>query len=193
MNAFLEEQGIPKAIFLGHSFGGKTSIALASVHPEKIAALILLNSSGLRGKPPFRQQLRIKCIRTLRYFLRFLQKYLHISWYDHWFIPRFASSDYKNAGPLRETFVKVVNEDLSKEAHAIQAKTLLLWGSLDTETPLEMAYRLKQFITNSELVVLEGKGHLPFLDSAGAALCAYHVKQFLKKVLPQKEQSVSSQ
>ena len=49
---------------------------------------------------------------------------------------RIASPDYLNAGPLRATFVAIVNEDLRPLLPAIKCPTLLVWGDQDEETPL---------------------------------------------------------
>ena len=39
---------IPKAHFIGHSFGGRISIILSAEHPEKVDKLILVDSAGIR-------------------------------------------------------------------------------------------------------------------------------------------------
>lgn len=180
MLRYLDDNGISKAVFIGHSFGGKTSLKLASAHPERVERLVLINSSGLRRRPGFVKSAKIRYVKTLRWTLRFLQNRLGIRWYDSWFIPRFASPDYKNAGPMRATFVRVVNEHLDADIENIATPALLLWGENDEETPLEAGQRMAAMIRGSELVVLESQGHLPFAG-AGAAVCAYHIKHFLKR------------
>lgn len=77
-----------------------------------------------------------------------------------------GSSDYKNlSGTMRGTFIKVVNEDLKKFMPSIQAPTLLIWGELDTATPLKDAKIMNKLIPDSGLVVLKGCGHYSFLDN----------------------------
>ena len=176
---YLDEQQIERAIFVGHSFGGKTSLKLANLFPEKVIALVLINSSGLKGHPPLKRRLKIRYVKSLRAVLRFLQNRFGIRWYDQWFIPRFSSPDYKNAGPLKDTFVKVVNEELSPEIANIKVPALCLWGDKDTETPLEMGERMNKTLQHGKLVVLEGQGHTPFAGP-GAAVCAFHIKRFLE-------------
>ena len=77
---------------------------------------------------------------------------------------RIASRDYANAGPLRATFVKIVNEDLSDVAPRVKAPTLLIWGENDEETRVEMAQRYNALIPNSKLVVLKDAGHYSYID-----------------------------
>ena len=179
VKSYLDSHQIESAIFVGHSFGGKTSLKLASINPERVKALVLINSSGLKGKPPLSRRIKISYVKTLRTVLRFLQNRFNIKLYETWFIPRFSSPDYKNAGPLKSTFVKVVNEELSEEIAGISAPALCLWGDQDTETPLEMGRRMSELLKNGRLVVLEGQGHTPF-SGPGAAVCAFHIKEFIR-------------
>jgi len=180
ISEYLDDSGISRADFIGHSFGGKVAMKLAATQPDRVSQLVLINSSGVRPRPPFKRHLKIIFVRSLRSVLRFLQRTAGIKLYETWFIPRFASADYKNAGPLRNTFVKIVNEDLDAEAKTIRAPALLLWGENDTETPVAAGEMLSKLIPNSELIVLPGKDHFAFAGS-GAAVCAYHIKNFFKK------------
>lgn len=76
-----------------------------------------------------------------------------------------GSSDYNNATPLmRATLVKVVNEDLEPLIHLVQCPTLLIWGDLDTATPIADAKRMEELITDAGLVVCEGAGHFSFAE-----------------------------
>jgi pimeloyl-ACP methyl ester carboxylesterase len=80
---------------------------------------------------------------------------------------------------MRPTLVRVLSDDLTSRLAQIRAPTLLLWGSLDTETPLEMAERYKASIQQSRLVVLPNRGHFPYHND-GAQLCAYYINDFLQ-------------
>jgi pimeloyl-ACP methyl ester carboxylesterase len=43
----------------------------------------------------------------------------------------------------------------------------ILWGELDTVTPLWQGEQLKKLIPNAELAVISNTGHIPFLEDAG--------------------------
>jgi pimeloyl-ACP methyl ester carboxylesterase len=176
---YLDDQDLSHVTLLGHSFGGKVSIRFASKYPERVEGLILVDSSGLKPIRSFRKKMRFLMVSVLRRVARLIDKYAGLEVYRNWFIPRFASADYLNAGPLKETFVRVVNEDLAASVAKISAPTLLIWGEDDTETPLEMAHRLKGLLRVASLVVLPGKGHYPF-EGSGAHLCAHYIGSFLK-------------
>lgn len=180
--AYLEQMGLEEAVFLGHSFGGKVSLKFATLYPERVRALVLMGASGLRPKRALRMRIRSLFLTALRKVIWLGNTSLGKRIYENWYIPRYASADYKSSGSLRRTFVRVVNEDLSAELPKIEARTLLLWGDMDTETPLESAERMHQALPNSKLIVLPDKDHYLFAGS-GAHLCAYRIIPFLQDVL----------
>jgi pimeloyl-ACP methyl ester carboxylesterase len=90
-----------------------------------------------------------------------------------------ASRDYANAGPLRDTFVRLVNEDLTAILPRIASPTLLVWGADDTETPLSAAKVMERLIPQARLVVLQHAGHFSYLDQYGKFRLL--VRQFLRE------------
>ncbi|MDE7277029.1 MAG: alpha/beta hydrolase, partial [Lachnospiraceae bacterium] len=73
--------------------------------------------------------------------------------------------DYNNATPtMRATLVKVVNEDLEPLIAKISCPTLLVWGDMDTATPIADAKVMERLIKDTGLVVCEGAGHYSFLE-----------------------------
>ena len=90
-----------------------------------------------------------------------------------------ASKDYANAGPLRETLVKLINEDLTPILPRIKSPTLLVWGADDTETPLASAKVMERLIPQARLVVFQHAGHFSYLDQYGKFRLI--VRQFLSE------------
>jgi pimeloyl-ACP methyl ester carboxylesterase len=81
---------------------------------------------------------------------------------------RQGSRDYRQAGPMRQTFIKVVNEDLRDHLPLIQCPTLIIWGELDQETPLADAHEMHRLIQDSRLAVIPKAGHFPFIEKPAA-------------------------
>ena len=78
---------------------------------------------------------------------------------------RYGSADYRGASPLmRQTLIKVVNEDLLACAARVTAPTILVWGDADQATPLWMGRKLEETIPDAALIVHEGAGHYAYLD-----------------------------
>lgn len=160
--ALMDELGLARPSIVGHSNGGRVAIHLASHHPERVDKLILVDSAGIRPKRGVRYHRRVAMAKTAKHAARLLgapgralQKRV---------LARTASSDYANAGPLRPTFVKLVNEDLTPLLSQIRASTLLIWGDGDDATPLSDGQVMEQLIPDAGLVVLTGAGHFSYLD-----------------------------
>jgi pimeloyl-ACP methyl ester carboxylesterase len=149
------------AHFLGHSFGGKVSLNLAAAQPGMVAKLILADASGLRSAPSRTARLKRLASRAGRLLGglgppgRGLQRFI----YD-----KVASADYREAGPLRASFVKIVNEDVSELLPQIAAPTLLLWGAQDDDVPVAHARTMERLIPDAGLVILDPAGHFCYLD-----------------------------
>jgi pimeloyl-ACP methyl ester carboxylesterase len=176
----LDQMSISSCILVGHSFGGRLSVQLASRYPELVQGLILVGSHGLTRERPLPEEIRIKTIRALVTCAKKIDGLFGTRLFAHYFAPKFGSADYKAAGDLRKTLVKTVNEDLQEEAKRIKAPTLLLWGANDTATPLDLAHKYHGLVADSELHVFPNKGHEPFSD-VGAHLCASYIERFLNK------------
>lgn len=160
---FIKLLGIEKTHIIAHSFGGRVTIMLAALHPEVVGKIVLVDSAGLIPK------------RSLSYYLRVytfkLMKKLYIMFSNgpteeklKRFYERYGSKDYKEAGNLRSTFVKVVNQDLKKYLPSIKSPTLLIWGEKDDQTPLYFAKIMERQIPDAGLVVFKGAGHFSYLD-----------------------------
>jgi pimeloyl-ACP methyl ester carboxylesterase len=160
--ALLDHLGLERASLVGHSHGGRTAIHLAARHPERVDKLILVDAAGIRPKRGLRYYRRVGLAKTAKHAARFLGppgRALHKRVFA-----RTASSDYANAGPLRPTFVKLVNEDVTPLLSQIRASTLLIWGDQDTATPLSDGETMETLIADAGLVVLKGAGHFSYLD-----------------------------
>jgi pimeloyl-ACP methyl ester carboxylesterase len=176
---YIEQQGLTKVDLVGHSLGGRISIRLAAGHPERIGNIVLIASHGLQTRHCLRKRIRLLGVKTLRSIVKLIDRLSGTNIFAKKFSPRFGSRDYLNAGDLRPTLVKVVNEDLSDQASRINSRALLIWGDKDQETPLELGQRFNSLIKGSKLIVLPNKDHFPFNDS-GAHLCAHFILPFLE-------------
>ena len=79
-----------------------------------------------------------------------------------------GSADYKAASPrMRKVLVNVVNEDLTDLLPGIKPSTLLIWGTLDTATPIADAERMEALIPDAGLARIEGAGHFSFVENPG--------------------------
>ncbi len=163
--ALLASEGVSRCHLIGHSRGGAIAICLAVQKPELVARLVLCDSAGLRPKRGWRYRSRVAVAKLGRVIGllgppgRRLQDRMR---------SRVASTDYAEASPaMRDTFRRVIAEDLSDHLSQISVPSLLVWGSADEDTPLWMGERMAELLTDGALVVFEGAGHYSYADQPG--------------------------
>ena len=135
---------------VGHSFGGRVAIRLASKYGYLIDSIVLVDSAGLKPR------------RNMVYYCKvFRHKLLNKLKIAH----KAGSADYQALkGVEKQTFKNVVNEDLTPELNKITLPTLIVWGDKDRDTPIYMARRMRRKIRNSGLIIFEGAGHFAYLE-----------------------------
>ena len=165
-----------RRIWIGHSFGSRVGIQLAARHPKVLSGMVLIAAAGLRRRRSFLENLSFQWRKTaFKTARRFVREGPQLDALRR----RFGSTDYRSAGAMRPIFNRVVNEGLSEQARAVQCRTLLIYGTADTETPPEMGERYKSLIPNSELALLTGFDHFSVL-SEGRHQLAVRIRRFLE-------------
>lgn len=164
---FMKALNIERAALIGHSYGGRVIIKLASRDsvPFEITNIVLIDSAGILPKKSFSQKMKVKRYKALKKIFNVKLIYaLFPELIDDW-RSRQGSEDYRNASPvMRQCLVRAVNEDLTDLLPRIRQDTLLIWGDGDTATPISDARLMEEKIPNSGLAVLEGTGHFSFLE-----------------------------
>lgn len=164
---FMKELGIDKATLIGHSYGGRVIIKLATRKelPFTISNIVLIDSAGIMPKRSLSQEVKIKGYKLLKRLLSLKLIYcLFPEIIDDW-KSRQGSADYRNASPMmKQCLVLAVNEDLTNLLPQISQETLLIWGDKDSATPIDDANKMNEIIPNSGLAVIQGTGHFSFLE-----------------------------
>jgi len=164
----MEALGMARAAVVGHSFGGRVAIRMAVEHTPHVARLVLVASAGIRPPRGVRYQVRVKTVKLVRALFGLpvwgrLGRRLIARLTE-----RVGSRDYRTAGAMRPTLVKLVNEDLGPLLPAIRVPTLILWGDRDQEVPRSAMDRMAAAIPGARMVVFPGAGHFPFQDAPEA-------------------------
>jgi pimeloyl-ACP methyl ester carboxylesterase len=163
----LDALGIQRACFVGHSFGGRVSIMLSALHPDRVEKLVLVDSAGIRPKRALKYYFRVYRFKLLKRLFLLLTPGRDRDEKLDKFYKKYGSKDYRESGSMRQTFVKVVNEDLRGYLHDIKCPTLLVWGEEDMDTPVSHAKIMEKEIPDAGLVVFKGAGHFSYLDRLG--------------------------
>ena len=165
---FIQHFGLKRVILLGHSFGGRVIIKLANRGdlPFAVEKLILVDSAGIRPEKSGEQKLKEGVARFGKKLLSGSKKLTEKVQ------SMVGSADYRAASPLmRKILVNTVNEDLEPLLPTIPYETLLIWGTLDTATPISDAEKMEALIPNAGLARMEGCTHFSFLENP-ALYCA---------------------
>ncbi len=163
--AYLDFHELSQVYLIGHSFGGRLSLVLGAQHADRFLKMALADSAGVPFKSSEAANLRLKTYRLVLNTLGSIGLKNQASQLRAWYSERYGSTDYKAAqGTMRETFVKVVNEDLLPFATQVKLSTLLIWGAQDEDTPLWQGQLLEQLIPDAGLVVYDDAGHYSYLD-----------------------------
>jgi pimeloyl-ACP methyl ester carboxylesterase len=165
-----ERQNLSAFFLAGHSFGGGIAAVFAAKYPQKVKKLIFISAAIVRR-------------RTFKHFLFLLVSKIAAAIFLLPPLSRFRATaqkllyrlagtrDYyrltKKAAPLtmKETFKRVIQEDLRNYLKSISCPTFIVWGREDKVTPLSDALCIQQSITNSQLKVLPGIGHAVNLEA----------------------------
>lgn len=165
LHKFFMLLNIETAALIGHSFGGRVSILFSAKHPQLVEKVVLADSAGIIPKRGWKYHFNVyKFKLAKKLFLMFSSKGTQEERLEA-FYRKHGSSDYKQAGSaMRQTFVKVVNQDLRGYLPQIKASTLLIWGDEDKDTPLYFGQIMEKEIPDAGLVVFKGAGHFAYLD-----------------------------
>ena len=146
VDELLRKLKIKNPIMIGHSFGGRISIIYAA--KKGVEKLVLLAS-------PFKRSVKKNTFKIK--LLKFLKKVPVVKELESYMKTKIGSRDYRNATPImRLILVNTVNEDLTEYLKQIESPTLLIWGDLDTEAPLEDAKYAETIMKDAGLIIYQG-------------------------------------
>ncbi len=156
LDAFIKELGLRNFYLLGHSFGGALACKTAITHNQDIQKMFLVAAAYVREKTA-KKKLSARLAKVIKLF-SFVPGYVLFRKAVYKFIIR--KSDYAHLdGVLKQTYLNVINEDVSFQIPFIRVPTVIIWGEKDDSTLLEDAYYLQKHIKNSVLEVIPGAGH----------------------------------
>ena len=165
--SLLDDLSLGPVHCLAHSFGGRVLLWAASHRADLFAKLIITGGAGLPPKDSGTLSFRTRLYKVLNRAAGLLPGSLRGKAREA-LVQRFGSADYKALTPsMRETFKRVIHQDLTDTLPSVRSSTLLYWGETDTATPLWMGQTMEKAIPDAGLVVESGVGHYAFLERYG--------------------------
>lgn len=180
MEEFADRLGISDCVPVGHSFGGRISILMASRRP--IRKMVLVDAAGIKPKRKPKYYIKVYSFKIAKKLLPLVYGKERGARKIEEMRGKKGSADYRNSSPMmRAVMSRCVNEDLKHVMPAIKASTLLVWGEEDTATPLGDAKYMEKHIPDAGLAAFPGAGHYSFLDNPGGFRAV--MQEFFKEEL----------
>jgi pimeloyl-ACP methyl ester carboxylesterase len=192
----LESLGIARAVLVGHSFGAGPTVEAALLHPDRVGQLIIVDGAlalqisetslshstttsrlmhSILQVTPVRDAVVATFVTNPRFtrkllqgliadptkatdeVVRVLQQPMHVQGttaaVGRW-LPELIDSHTIAASQMPAEYSKLT------------MPVTLLWGELDSITPIEQAHRLHQLMPQADLVVLDNVGHIPQVEDS---------------------------
>ena len=173
---------------LGHSMGGIVAMELVKQHSKRVLSLALLNTNPYEEK----QELKDKRNKTLKE----LDALDLISLMKSDYISRYFPDDCRDKNKLIQQCVDMASildkkvfynqsvalrdrKDQTSILENVDCKTLIICGERDQLCPVSYHSDMNKMIKNSDLIVLEGVGHMPIIECP--LIVNNHLKNFYLK------------
>jgi pimeloyl-ACP methyl ester carboxylesterase len=149
--ALLDELGIDRAHFIGHSMGGLVAGGIAAEHPDRVDRLVLVDAGFLSLDPTWRHRITGP-LRTL-------------PWTAPSILPTLVR-DALRSGPARmaRATLDLMRKDWRHKLPAISAPTLVIWGEHDHVCSRRIGEQIAALVPDARLVVIRGAGHNPMWE-----------------------------
>ncbi len=173
---FITEHKIKDPIIIGHSFGGRVALFLASNDLKlkiKNLKLVLYATPGFREPLPRFTNMAGALARATKTWLP-----IHKLPLVKQVRERLQSRDFKEADTMQDIFLAAIEYDLSDAMSKIDSEVLLLWGEDDTEVPLKIGEAMHHAIPHSVLKTMPNAGHFAHLQNP--SLFAGIIRSFAK-------------
>jgi len=175
----LDQLSLDKALVAGHSLGGWMAAELAVWYPERVEKLVLSNALGIRVKgSPVADIFAMNPREVLATCFDDFAAAMPLM--PAAFDTDYLLSQYRQLTTLASlAWNPGYDPRLERRLERIACPTLIIWGQNDRLVPPAYGDAFHRLIAGSELVMLEGTGHMPMFEKAGEWTKA--IRDFLQK------------
>ena len=143
-------------LLIGHSNGGAIAVRAVAKGLLKPKKLVLVASAGIRQtslkKSALQSVTKVGKVASI-VLPKATRHKLRATMYNH------VGSDYLIAEHMQGTFKKIVKDDVQADAEQITIPTCIIYGELDTATPVRYAHIFHSLIHGSSLHVIQNGTH----------------------------------
>ena len=188
LRAVLDAYAIPRAIVVGHSFGGGPALELALQSPDRVERLVLVDAAlGLQAAPPDPTTAPCRLLANPVARDAIIAATAGNPLWSAALLRRFVARkqavtnerlrEYRRPTALRGAaaalaawsyhFACVPERGLSispAQVAGLRPAAFLLWGAQDSITPLPQALYLRSLLPRAPLAIIAGAGHIPHIE-----------------------------
>lgn len=164
--SLLDELGLDNVFVVGHSLGGWMAAELTVWYPERVKKLVLSNAGGIR----------VKGTPIADIFAMNVQELMAATFDNPMtampLMPAAFDIDYLMSQYHQRTTLAALawnpsyDPRLERRLAYVKRPTLIVWGENDRLIPPAYADAFHRAIPNSEVIKLEGTGHMPMFEKA---------------------------
>jgi abhydrolase domain-containing protein 6 len=174
LEVMLAALGVRSVHVIGSSMGGAIALRLAAIRPALVASLVLIGPVGLQVRESWLQQ-HIRDtgknpmveVRNRRDYVAMMRIGMSRPPYMPGFVLSALARKYIARLPVNVKIGADIERDLDQGAilSAVACPVLIVWGSEDKVADVGNAEALRDGLAGSRLVILDGIGHVPMVES----------------------------
>ncbi len=173
VRALAQSLGLKSVHLGGNSMGGQIALAYAAAHPAEVESLWLLSPAGIWSAPQSELEKIVEGQQRNILFIRNVDDYNHA--FDFVMnrpplIPRpilnvLAQNSIRNEKLSEQIFTQFTNDSVEKRVTGLKTPALIVWGNQDRVLNHLTAEVLYKLMPKSRVVIMDGIGHMPMLES----------------------------
>jgi len=156
----------------GSSMGGQIAMTYASLFPDEVGSLWLLDPAGVWSAPLTDLRKEVEKTRRNPLIVRSEDEFAHLyglMMSDPPFIPRpmldaMAQERIANVALEERILEQLTADSVEARVTGLTTPTLIVWGGEDRALHVGSAEILKKLMPRSQIIVMPGVGHLPMVE-----------------------------
>ena len=171
--------GVSRLHLGGNSMGGHIALAYAALYPKDVASLWLLAPAGVWSAPPSEMRRRIAqggrnpmIVTNEEEFARLVAGVTAAPLpIPRRFLDVLAQERIRNHELEQRIFKQLAEDSVEQRVRGLATPALIVWGAQDRVLHPASAGILQTLLARSEVVLMQGVGHVPMLEQPeGSAL-----------------------
>lgn len=172
LRAFMRALGVPKFHLGGNSMGGHIALTYAAAYPKDVESLWLLDAAGVWSAPPSELRKTIGATGANPLLVTNEEEFarlVSLVTAKPLLIPRpildvLAQERIRNHDLEQRIFKQLAADSVEERIRGLAVPSLIVWGQQDRVLHPGTAGILQMLLIKSEVVMMQGVGHLPMLE-----------------------------